>query len=535
LGTLSVAIALVLLIVCANIAHLTLARTERRRRELAVRAALGARRGRLTRQLLAESALLTTAGGLAGLLLTKWGLRLLAGLSHMPQLRPIEVDGHTLAIAFSVSAVAMLCFGLWPAWRGGNTPINSHLKNSGNAATLDSGARRHGRLLASLEVALALMLLSGAGLMIRSVILQLRADPGFVPDHLLSITVNLTPAGTFSRGPDAHTHARISRAMDRLASLPGVEAVGSYKRAGPVVSVESTSGETLGRGVCGYVSVGEQDFFSIARVPLLAGHAFTIADIGDGKTAVLVNERMARICWPDRDPIGQTFINNKGPALTTGPSPTYEVIGVVGDMQLDSVDAEIVPQFFRPLAEAPSWGMPNRILMRTAQDPALLAGAARTALREVDAEMGQPYIVTATTALFNSTLARRTYRNYLCVFAVAAVVLAALGIHSVLAYSVARRTREIGIRMALGADRQQVVGMIISEGGRVVIAGIAGGLAGALGLGHLMRAKLYGTAPWDPLVLVLVPAVLAAIALLACWLPARRAAKVDPVVALRSE
>ncbi|MCF3648195.1 ABC transporter permease, partial [Synoicihabitans lomoniglobus] len=529
LNGLSLAIALVLLIVCANTAHLTLARTERRRRELAVRAALGARRGRLIRQLLLESTVLAVVSGVAALVLTHWGLHLLASLNQLPQLRPIELDGRALAIAFAVTALTVLCFGLWPAWRGSHTPINAHLKNSGNTATLSIGARRQGRLLASLEVALALILLSGAGLMIRSVIEQLRAPPGFASDHLLSAVVSFLPTGGFSPDADTRTHIRVSTAMDRLAALPGVEAVGSYKLTGLQLPAENETGDVLGFTGRSYISLNQRDFFQVAQAPLLGGRFLTSADQGDENSAVVINETMARDFWPNQDAMGRTF------RYTNGGARTFQVVGVVGDARLLGVDEPVTPQFFRPLNEAPSWGMPNRFLLRTSQDPALLATAVRAALREVDADMQLPHIETMTSALYDSTQARRTYRNYLCVFAVAAVVLAALGIHSVLAYSVARRTREIGIRIALGADQRQVVAMIVGEGGRVVMAGIALGLVGALALGHLIRAQLYGVAPSDAWVLAMTPILLATIALIACWLPARHAARIDPLAALRTE
>jgi putative ABC transport system permease protein len=529
------AIGFVMLIVCANVANLMLARTERRQHELAIRAALGAGRGRLTRQLLTESALLALFGGTAGLLVTRWGMNLLLVLNTMPRLRPMEIDQQALGIALSVSLLTALAFGLAPAWRGARARLNETLAQGNAMATSALSGRRYRGLLVIVQVALTVVLLTGAGLMIQSVVRLLRVNPGFDPENMLMVYPDEPGRGTQRPNRDSVAARNLFylRVHERLAALPGVAAVGIWKNAAWAEKA-TVDGRTdkldVFRGASG---VEESDYFRTARVALLAGRYLEKRDLGENPGAVLVNETMAKLCWPNESAIGKRFRVPEKPA--EGGASAFEVVGVLGDTRAYSYDQIVRPTFYRPFQESSLVGAPIALVLRARGDPRLLVAAIRQELKAIDANVRAPSIRFAQQVLYDSTQAQRTYRNYLMTFAGVGLLLSMLGIYGVLVYSVARRTREIGIRVAIGANRRQVMRLVMSEGARLIIIGIGAGLVAAFWLTKLLQQQLFDVSPHRPEVATAVVAVLAMVGLFACWLPARRAAKIDPISALRAE
>jgi putative ABC transport system permease protein len=530
------AIGFVLLIVCANVANLMLARTERRQHELAIRAALGAGQGRLTRQLLTESGLLAVLGGLGGLLVTQWGMNLLLGLNTMPRLRPVEIDGQVLGLTLGVSLLVALAFGLAPAWRGARPRLNETLAQGSAMATSAAGGRRYRGALVVVQVALSVVLLTGAGLMIQSVVRLLRVNPGFDPENLLVVYPDEPRAAgrRADKAAQAERNLFIAQVHERLAALPGVAAVGIWKNGAwaEQATIEGRTGTLdVYRGSCG---VEEGDYFRAARVTLLAGRYLEKRDIGENLGAVVINEAMAKLCWPGESAIGRRFRVPPRPASEGGAS-ACEVIGVIADTRPYRYDEHVRPTFYRPFQEASLAGAPMTLVVRARSEPSLLAEAIRRELKAINGNVRAPLIQVAEQVLYDSTQAQRTYRNYLTAFAITGLLLSAIGIYGVLAYSVARRTREIGIRMAIGAGRRDVLALIMNEGAQLIAIGIVIGLVAAFWLTRFLQKQLYDVSPHDPWVAALAVVVLGIVALLACWLPARRAAKVDPMVALRAE
>ena len=526
------AIGFVLLIVCANVANLTLVRTEKRQQELAVRAALGAGRLRLMRQLLTESVLLACLGGLAGVAGAVIGIKLLAVLipELMPRLKPIQIDGAALGFTLLISVVTGLVFGCAPAWQAGRTKLNEALKQAGAQATAGFGRRRYRSALVVAELAFALILLTGAGLMIESVARLLHVDPGFDPQNLLRVELDLPSDKYFYPDRAAQRKVLYARLHERLTALPGVKAVGVGKGETRVekVTLEGRKEpvEVLTEG-CG---VAQSDLFRAMRIPLRAGRYFDQNDLGEKVGTAMINETMARTFWPGEDAVGKKFSREAWRRL-----PQYEVVGVVGDIREFRYDRGPRPSFYRPCHELELTGFRPFLVIRTEADPRALMPAIRKELRAAEPAMRAPQVIVWRQALYDSTQAQRTYMLFLVVFAAVGLLLAALGIYGVLAYSVARRTREIGIRMALGAERRHVLTMVMAEGGRLVGIGIALGLIAAFWLTRLMRHQLFQVSPTEPRVFIAVVLVLSAIALVACFLPARRATKINPMEALRCE
>lgn len=535
LWSLLAAIGFVLLIACVNVANLMLARTEQRQHEFAVRAAVGAGRLRLARQLLTESLLLAALGALAGLVLTLGGLKVLVSLipESIPRLRAIEVDLPALGATLALSLGVALAFGLVPAWHAGRSSAGHALKQAGAGATISAGWRRYRGGLVVAEVALAVLLLTGAGLMVASVIRLLRAQPGFDPENLLLVNPGLLRGEkyAFSEGAVAAQRALFEELHARFAALPGVRAVGIAKidRFWLGHTIEGRE-QTVGLRMAGS-GVGESDAFRTMRVPLLAGRYFDPTDLGDQNTAVIVNETMARLCWPAQSALNKRFRDKY--------NRPFEVVGVVADARIDlrgrQSDA-IEPTFFRPYQEqVATGGFGPFLVIRTDADPRALVQPVRDVLKSVESSMTTPWLRVASQTLYEATEAPRLYMLYLLVFAGVGLFLAVLGIYGVLAYSVARRTRELGIRLAIGAAPRQVAAMMVRDGTRLVITGIALGLLAAFWLTRLMRNQLYEVSPTDPVVFGSVVVFLFAVAWLACLVPARRAASINPMVALRHE
>jgi predicted permease len=530
------AVGFVLLIVSANVANLTLAKTEKRQQELAVRAALGAGRFRLMRQLLTESLLLACLGGLGGLAVAWAGIKVLAAMvpEFMPRMREIHIDGQALGFTLLISLITGLVFGCTPAWQAGRKQLSESLKQAEFKATLGAGRRRWRGALVVAELAMTLILITGAGLMIESVVRLLHVNPGFDPENLLRIYVQVP----WARYNDQEHFERASQLRnvlftqicERLAALPGVKAVGLGKHGAWPVKLKLQGSneevEVLLEG-CG---VEQNDLFRAMRVPLRAGRYFEKRDQGEQVGTAMINESMTRACWPGQDAVGKRFESS-----TWRGSRQYEVIGVVGDMRDERYDLPPKPAFYRPCEELGLEGLPPFVLVRTQADPHALIAGIRKELKAAEPEMREPEIAVCRQALYDSTQAQRTYMLYLAVFAGIGLALSALGIYGVIAYSVARRTSEIGIRMALGAGRRQVVAMILAEGARLVLIGVVAGLIGAYWVTQLLKNQLFQVSPTDPVVMAGVALLLFSVALVACYLPARRAAKVDPMVALRCE
>ncbi|MDB6038794.1 MAG: hypothetical protein JWM99_2635, partial [Verrucomicrobiales bacterium] len=535
LWALLAAISFVLLIVCVNVANLMLARTENRQQELAIRAAIGAGRVRLMRQLLTESVLLAALGALGGLFVAIFGMKVLISLipETIPRLKPIHLDSSLLMGSLLVSGLTALVFGLVPALHASRSSVSDSLKQAGTGATMSFGWRRYRGALVITEVALSLILLTGAGLMIKSVDRLLHANMGFDLENVLIVHPGLLRGEKyyFSDRAAAVYQALYDELHDRFAALPGVKAAGIYKidffELGYTLEGQEKSIGLLPAGT----GVGDSDLFRAVGIPLLAGRYFEKADIGNRVGTVIVNQTMARFCWPGENALNKKFCDKSG--------RLYEVIGVVRDARIGfrqlSID-EIEPTFYRPYhADAHGGGYGPYFLLRTEGDPEKLIPPIREIIKSVESSMTTPWFEVARKTLYDSTEAQRTYMSYLIVFSVVGLILAALGIYGVLAYSVARRTREIGIRIAIGAGRSQVINMIMRAGIRLAAIGIGLGALAAFYLMRLLQHQLYEVRPTDPAVFSGVVLLLLCVALAACYLPARRAAKVDPMEALRYE
>jgi predicted permease len=536
------AIVFVLLIACANIANLTLARTERRQHEFSIRASIGAGRGRLVRQMLTESLLLSFFGGLGGVLVSFWGMKVLLALvpASMPRLRPVAVDGHAMAYTLLISIATGLLFGLVPACRAGRTPLGEALKQAGAGATAGLGRSRYRSTLVVAEVALAVVLLAGAGLMIKSVIRMLHVDPGFDPENLVRVNLYL-PWDKYNNtdqygDPKRHVQvARLRQALyeqleDRLAALPGVRAVGIGKHGAWPLQLKAEGRSEQVELVLDGCSAGSNNLFQAMRIPLLAGRLFDSEDLGAGAGAAIISETMARAVWPGEQAVGKRF----GGATPYG-DQTFTVVGVVGDIRDSSYSQQLRPIFYRPCDELYLEGMAPFVVIRTQAAPQTLVPAIRRELKAAEPGLGMPDLTVETQQLYDSTQAQRTYMLYLVVFAGVGVLLCAIGVYGVLAYSVARRVREIGIRIAVGAQRGDVVEMVMMQGMRLVLVGAGVGLLAAFWLTRLLRSQLFEVSPNDPAVMAAVVVLLLAVALLACYLPARRAARINPTTALRYE
>ena len=526
------AVSLVLLIACANVGNLMLARAEGRRREFAVRTALGAPRWRLVRQWLLESGLIAVAGGGAGLLLAAWAVDLLvvSGPHSLPRLAEIGLDTRVLWVAGFVSLATGALVGL-PAALGGVGGSLAAGRESVRVTT-DARAARLRNGMVVVQVSLALVLLAGAGLLVRSLQHLMAIDPGFDPRQLLSATVTL-PRGTYPDG--ARGSAFYARLLERVRGLPGVTAAGAVDfipLAEPTAATRFTivgrPAPVPGQWTSADIRVIDPGYFAAMGIPLLRGRAPTVADGATSPPIVVINETMARRYWPDADPIGQRLQVN-----WTHPEAHPEIVGVVGNVHLGTVDSDFRPMIYYVQAQDPSGSM--TLVLRHTGGAAPLTTALRATVRELDPNLPLTDVATMSSRLVQSTADRRYPMLLLSVFAALAVVLAAIGLYGVLSYTVSRRTREIGVRIALGAQGADVLRLVVGGGMRLTLIGIVVGLAGAAlaarALGHL----LYGVTASDPVTLAGVAVLLSAVALLAAYLPARRAARLDPVVALRTE
>ena len=527
------AVTLVLLIACANIANLQLARATYRKREIAVRTALGASRFRIFRQLLTESVLLSVVGGGLGLVLSVWLTRLLVSISppNSPRFEEIGMDARVFAFAFAVALVTGVVFGLVPSIQASKIDLNETLKESGRSG---SQARRNriGSALMVSEIALSFMLLVGAGLLIKSFIRLREVNPGFNPSNMLTMRVSL-PSGKYQQGePRAQVYRQV---VERISSLPGVASAGA-------ISQLPLRGDTfnLGRGYlregdpATSEAEGNANFLSVTptyldtmQIPLKAGRGFTERDTNDKPKVIIVNETMARKLWPGESPVGRRIW------VWHDEKFHREIVGVVGDTRV-SLDTEAESQMYVPFAQDAGWGSLS-LVVRTNGEPTALAGAVRNEIRAIDKVMLIYNVKTLDDVVAIAAGPRRTPMLLLSSFAGVAMLLAMLGIYGVTAFYVTQRTHEIGVRIALGAQMIDVLKLVLTRGVIFALVGIAIGAAGAFGLTRYLTTLLFGVQPIDLMTFLLVAAILIVVALLACVIPARRAAKVDPLVALRYE
>jgi putative ABC transport system permease protein len=530
------AVGFVLLIACANVANLLLARAAIREKEIAIRLALGAGRRRVIRQLLTESMVLGFAGGAAGLLLAIWGLAALIALSpaDVPHLDQTRMDIRVLAFTLAVSLLTGLLFGLVPALQASKPDLNDALKEGGRGAGGGVRAIRVRNLLVVSEIALSLVLLVGAGLLIRSFVRLQQFELGFNPEHLLTMRVQL-PGSKYREGKQVA--AFYQQLMERLEAVPGVQSAGAISSIFLDDTPNSTNFTIEGRPVpVGAESIEvpldavTTSYFKVMGIPLLEGREFDEHDVPTSPPVAIINQTFARRFFPNEDPIGKRYVYG-------GPGPDNNswitIVGVVGDMRRTGFDRPVRPETFLPQGQNPDYGL--TIVARTNGDPAALAGALRNEVWAIDKDQSVYDIKTMGQVLSEMLSQRRFNMLLLGIFAVVALTLAAVGIYGVMSYAVAERTHEIGLRMALGAQTADVLGLIVRQGMLLAVTGLVVGLVASFGLTRLMTSLLYGVSATDPLTFIAIPVVLTGVALGACLIPARRAIKVDPMVALRYE
>jgi putative ABC transport system permease protein len=527
LVVLQCATALVLLIACVNVANLLLARVTLRASELAIRSALGARRVQIVRLLLAESAVLAVLGGGVGLLLAHWGIDLLVGVAprDIPRLDEIGLDGRVLGFTLGLSVLTVLLFGLAPAWQSAQVNLNQALKEGGRSAARGQGLRG---LLVVAEIALTLVLLVGSGLLVRSLLRMQQVDLGFNPGGLLTLRVSLLESKYPERRQIADYYQQL---LARTEQLPGATSAAITSsppmiRLGGFRSSFEIEGQPVepGRAPTVWYGVISPDYFRTLGVALLKGRVFDERDTYDAPPVAIISQNFARRYFPDREPLGKKIIVGR---------TTREIVGVVGNVKHSSPAEDEAERMYAPHSQNPRGTL--ALLIRTAGDPNTLITAAQKAVWEGDPEAAVSTVSTMEQVLAGVISRPRFNALLLAVFAVVAVVLSAVGIYGVISYTVTQHTREIGIRMALGAQAGDVLKLVVGQGMVLTLIGIAAGVAGALLLTRLMKGLLFSVTATDPLTFAGVSVLLSVIALLACYLPARRATKVDPIVALRYE
>jgi putative ABC transport system permease protein len=526
------AVGFVLLIACANVANLLLARSAGRHREIAVRSALGAWRGRIVRQLLTESLLLALAGGLLGLLFALWGVNLLSAFvpENVPRFGETSIDLRVLGFTLAASILTGLLFGIAPALQSSRFDLNEALKEGGRGGTDGRGRARVRGLLIVSEVALSLVLLIGAGLLIKSFARLRNTDPGFDPSNTL--TASLSPSSV-RYDTDEKVNDFYRLLVERVRALPGVESVGAVTPL-PLSDNNLSFSFTVvgqpppppGQGQSASARFVTPDYFRAQRVPSRAGRVFTETDGAGAPGVIVVNEAFARRYLPGVEPLGQRL--RLGVNGIEG-----EIVGVVGDIRGASLATTPAPEYYVPESAVSFNDM--TLVIRTTGDPASLAPALRQVVSEMDKDLPLYEVRTMEALLARSVARQRFSMTLVGVFAVLAMLLSAVGIFSVMSSLVAQRTHEIGIRMALGARPGDILSMVVRHGVRLTLVGVAVGLAAAGALTRLMSGLLYEVSATDPAVYGGITALLAAVALLACYVPARRATKVDPLIALRYE
>ena len=533
------AVGFVLLIACANVANLLLARAATRHREMAIRVALGAGRRRVVRQLLTESLLLSFLGGALGLLVAWWGVHFLLAASplNLPRLKDAGLDTSVLAFTAVVSILTGVIFGLAPALQASRAELQDSLKEGGRNA---GGSAIHNRiraLLVVVEVALSLVLLVGAGLLGKSFLLLSEVRPGFEPEHVL--TTYLSLARVKYPQPEQQ-QARFAEVLGRAAAIPGVEAAAVLYPLPLGGDGESNTFLIAGRPAVrpedkptsNHRTISP-DYFRALNIPLSRGRAFDERDAPHAAPVIIVNETFARRYFAGTEALGQHIII-EGERGDNEVPPAREIIGIVGDVRHESLDTESGAEYYVPYTQAPQAFM-SLVLRYSADNPGSLAASVREVIKQTDKDQ---YVaaIEPMTKLVAESVARRRFNTLLTgLFAVVALLLASVGIFGVLNYSVAQRTQEIGLRVALGAQTRDVLRLVLGQGVRLILFGLALGLAASFAITRVLAGMLFGVTPTDPLTFVAVSFLLASVALLACYIPARRAARVDPLVALRYE
>ena len=529
------AVGLLLLIACANLANLLLARAASREKEIAIRGALGAGRVRLIHQLLTESLVLAMAGGVAGVLLAMWSVGALRGLmpDMVPMLQHMSVDLPVLGFALSISIVTGLLFGLAPAWRSSRTDLNTTLKEAAGRSEGASGSHRTRGFLLAFEVALAVLLSVSAGLLLRSFMRVAAVEPGVRVSNILTMSLSL---------PDVKYDTPVKRAnfyktlTERLEQVPGVRSSGaalflplrvsllSFRVGVNGFRIEGRPPVPQGQEPTADYRMATPGYFDTMGIALKKGRLFDGHDDLSAKPVAVINEAMVRKHFASEDPIGRR--------LLMGNSPT-EIVGVVADAKLYGLDAPIEPAIYTPHMQRPGPSM--GLVVRTVGDPGAMAAAVRREILKLDAEQPISNVRTMDQVLADSLMLRRVAMLMLAVFAALALTLATVGIYGLTAYSASRRTHEIGLRMALGASRGQILRLVVARGLLTSLIGAAIGLAAAFQLTRMLSGMLYGVTATDPVVFVGVPLILVAVSAAASYLPARRAMRIDPLIALRYE
>jgi len=549
---LSGAVGFVLLIACANVACLLLARAAARQKEAAVRVALGASRWRIIRQLLTESLLLSLGGAAVGILLAVWGVdwltTLLAGNSssfsvRLPRLGEIKIDAMALGFTLAISFVTSLLFGLAPALAASKPDLNQTLKESGRGAA--GGRRRLRETLVVAELALALVTLIGAGLLMSSFLKLQAVDAGFNPRNLLTMTVSLAGASQYV-GPAREAFYR--QLEDRLRALPGVESASAINHLplagdtwGTPLTIEGRPLPPPGQEIGVTFRVSRPGYFRTMGIPLRGGRDFTERDTFDAPGVVIINETLARRHWPSEDPIGKR-VTLDDPRDNTRATQWLTVVGVVKDVKQMSWTDAPSNEIYLPFQQSRGFYAgtsgqfaPMTLVVRTAVEPQSLAAAAREAVRALDRNLPVSNVVSMEQVIADALWQPRFNLQLIGLFAGLALALAAVGLYGVMSYSVAQRTHEVGLRMALGAQASDVLKLVVGQGMKLALLGVALGLFASVALTRLMEKLLFEVSATDVMTFAVIAGLLTLVALLACWVPARRATKVDPMIALRHD
>ncbi|HEX2328811.1 MAG TPA: ABC transporter permease [Candidatus Angelobacter sp.] len=533
------AVAFVLLIACANVANLLLARALARSREIAVRSALGASRAQLVQQLLIETVVLAVFGGLLGLLIGKLGTGLIAKFIAQQLSQPMQValDGTVLVFTFAVSVLAGLIAGLAPAWKLSKTNVNETLKQGGRSG--DTGGNRTRAALVVCEVALSLMLLAGAGLMVRSLWNLRGASPGFDASNLLTMSLPV-PQNRYKSAEEEINFW--NQALTRIRALPGVQEVGAADDlplqggSHQPIAIEGRPAQALSEQPEVDVRIISPGYLPAMRIPVVRGRNFNDSDTLGRQNVILISQAMAKRFWPNEDPIGKRL------TLSFFPGVVREIVGVTGDVKLDGLDqTEANSALYTPMAQLAmpehadwrSFGL--NLVVRTSAEPEAATAAVTNTIRQLDSQLAITDVMSMDHLIEESISPQRLNMLLLATFAGLALVLAAMGIYSVLSYAVRRRVREIGIRMALGAQISDVLRLVIYEGMKPAVVGLVIGVAGALALGRVLAKLVFGVKTTDPATFAAVSAILAAVAFCATVVPAWRATRVDPMRTLRDE
>jgi len=525
------AVALVLLIACLNVANLLLARASARAKEIALRAALGAGRARLMRQLLTESVILALGGGAIGLLLAYWIVDLLIAFSPpgTPRVDEIGIDAPVFVFTLAISVLTGVVFGLFPALQLSKPDLNQSL-NEGRGTRDASSGNRLRSLLVVAEVAFALMILVAAGLAMKSFANLLHVEPGFNAEHIVTMTVSLPR----SKYPEQHQSAAFfMRLLESTSRLPGVEAAGAISSL--PLSGGGTDADFVIKGrpeprpgeepVAWYSSV-TPDYFRAMGIRLVKGRLFTELDGPDSPAAVIITEDMARRFFPEEEPLGKQIGSGAR-------GPWREIVGVVADVKHFGLEQDARPTMYLAHSQFPARGM--ALTVRTTSTPAALAAAVRDGVAVLDGDIPVSNVRTMEEIISASVASPRFTLALLATFAGLALLLAAVGVYGIVSYSVTQRTHEIGLRIALGAHTVDVVKLVVGQAAILAVAGVSAGVAGALAVTRLMETLLFGVSATDPVILIVIALLLFGVALTASFIPARRAAKVDPMIALRRE